>query len=1278
MSGSGNKINSSPTRAEALTVQSSTAGMCIPWVRGQHRLPGNLLWYGDFRAVTTYEKAGGKGGGGGTTEKVSYEASLLMGICHGPVDTVPRVWKGKGVSTPAALGLTVLQGAPGQAVWSPLIGRGDQALGYSGIAAVAAQRMPLGQSASVENHSFEVGSQAGYAVSGNLDIDPSDAMRELLLDTRLGAGLPPAVLASWSNWSDYCRAADLLVSPLLTAQAEAREVLQLAAELSNTAIVWSEGLLKMIPYGDQALTGNGRTYAPNLTPVYDIDLSHMLTDGTEAPLKRQLVAPADRYNCITIEYKDRSNQYAVAVAEAKDLTDISANGLRAMDTIQAHWITRGSVARLVAEIRKQRSLLVLGRYTVRLPWHFALIECMDLLTLSDAVLQLDKVPVRVVEIVEDGDEELLVTCEDFPTGVASAPVYPTQQPAGFASDALAAPPSVTSTTLFEAPGALAAGASGLEVWAAVRSPGGNWGGCTMWVSLDGGTTYRAVGRVEGGARVGQLAAALTAGATTLQVSGMSDQLISGSAADAQALSTLCYLGGSTPEYIAYQGATLTGAGVYTLTGLVRGALDTAAAAQANGAPFVRVDEGIVKSGALDDTMVGRLLHIKLTSFNIYGAAEQSLAEVSPITHTVTGRFRVRPVASGQALNANPGCDDPGAWDLAPGISIVTTASAGAVGTRAFSASAGLDRQGFTRETIPISAARRYSLTANLASAAGNNRNVYLVVRMFRADGTELDNSTTGWGGAFAGYTFGGLPAAGGGWNRYGGDFGNGLAGRPIPATVAYCRVGFWLQYGGEGSSAVEQLVQDLRLVDVTDVRAASDAAAAAQGTANGAASSAASALSTLSTMRSNGFLDAAEKPAVIREWLAIANERGGIVAQANAYGIATERDAYTAQHDALNAYLSGLSPAYNDTTTDTPITPAVDQAQWTAFYTVRQALLNRIAAVAGERAAWLNINGRPANLAGLSGVEAIRNDELALGQNLITGSDQASQALFALGYNPNGASWGTTGLSRVVGPAVGWTTANYVLGGTATDVWVINQLGRRGVGPGDGTLINGEFMAADFPVCANPSTAQELRIPVVAGRRYCFSVHMSLHRCSARVFLGFFRADGSAIAYATEDYAAEGSFTNSLTSIPRRSVVATAPAGTVTANMFIRKSDTNSGQADSWLFLAAPQLEEIGANATGPSSYRPGTILNARQVGYTGDLAATRNDVYRQASDPGAVPNGSIWLDTTTGRAQQRVAGAWQPYVGAGSVDTGELAPGAATTVLSSYLAGPVNNFNDL
>lgn len=58
---------------------------------------------------------------------------------------------------------------------------------------------------------------------------------------------------------------------------------------------------------------------------------------------------------------------------------------------------------------------------------------------------------------------------------------------------------------------------------------------------------------------------------------------------------------------------------------------------------------------------------------------------------------------------------------------------------------------------------------------------------------------------------------------------------------------------------------------------------------------------------------------------------------------------------------------------------------------------------------------------------------------------------------------------------------------------------------------------------------------------------------------------------------------------------------------------------------------------------------------------ATQNQWYFQDADPGSVADGSIWVSST--KSWLRVAGAWQPYVGIGSIDTAQLVDKAAADV---------------
>jgi hypothetical protein len=530
------------------------------------------------------------------------------------------------------LGLSLAQGNVGQSVWTYLGSTYPaQAVAYSGVAYVYAQAYSLGSDASVENHNFEVQAQFAYHLGSTVpDVDASMVGYDMLTNQRYGVNFPAVRSDSNGDWSAYCRAAGLLMSPAFTEQMEAAELLKTLAQLTNTGIVWSEGLLKFIPYGDTTLTGNGAAYTPNLTPIYDLDDAVYL--DKENPVKLMRKPQVDAYNHVSIEFLNRANGYNVEIAEAKDQANIDTYGLRSADVIRAHWICDAAVARLVCQLLLQRSLYIRNTYEFKLPWNYALLEPMDLVTVSDDNLQLVKVPVRITSVTEAEDGELSFTAEDFPLGVANASLYGSQSGSGFQHNYNVSPGSISTPVIFEAPAQQTE--NGLEILVAARGAGANWGGCNVWVSLDG-SSYRLIGTITGGSRYGALTAAISGG--NLPVSVIGGQLLSGSVGDANALTTLCYIGGANKEFLAYTTATLTGANAYTLSGLIRGAYNSSSAsAHGTGDSFVRINEAVARSGMLDLSYIGKTIYFKFTSFNVFGGGEESLASVTAYTYVPTG------------------------------------------------------------------------------------------------------------------------------------------------------------------------------------------------------------------------------------------------------------------------------------------------------------------------------------------------------------------------------------------------------------------------------------------------------------------------------------------------------------------------------------------------------------------------------------------------------------------------------------------------------------------
>ena len=247
------------TAVGSLQFQTSQKGGVIPLVYGTTRTAPNLIDYDDFTATPASSGLKGKGGGGGKTgnQQYNYSASVILGVCQGPVVGFGAVWWDKNTALLSGLpGLsTVNLGADGQPpdpFW--ITNHSAKALGYSGTANFTLDNYQLGMSATLPNFSVEVmGIGSGSGIN-EFDVNPAAIVTDFLTNARYGAGFAAANLDSLSTYSEYCAAAGLFLSPLLDTQQEAQQSLGDIVKITNSAIVWSGALLKILPYGDQPLT----------------------------------------------------------------------------------------------------------------------------------------------------------------------------------------------------------------------------------------------------------------------------------------------------------------------------------------------------------------------------------------------------------------------------------------------------------------------------------------------------------------------------------------------------------------------------------------------------------------------------------------------------------------------------------------------------------------------------------------------------------------------------------------------------------------------------------------------------------------------------------------------------------------------------------------------------------------------------------------------------------------------------------------------------------------
>ncbi|WP_114154651.1 phage tail protein [Chromobacterium haemolyticum] len=637
--GGGTKISTSAPVVSSLRMQTSAYGRAIPLIYGKSRVASNVIWYGDFISIErrSTQSAGGKGGGGGgtTVESISYtyQVALQLGLCEGPVRSVTNAWVGKKVGSIDHWNLSQFNGSYSQQPMGYVQSRHpDQALAYRGTAYVGTGVFELGEDPTLPNMTFEIDSSFGFS-NDIRDANPRDVVLDFSTNPYYGAGVPASKFGDLKPFSDFCVANGLFISPAYTEQEPAHEILARLFRLTNSGVYFSEGKIKVVPYSDTAATGNGVTFTPNMTPVYDLTDDDFLASGSEDPILCTRVAASDAHNSVRVKFFNRGNSYNEEVAEAKDQASIEQFGLRTLE-VELHEVADAGVARLVAQQILQRSLYVRNSYEFRLGWKYALLEPTDLVTLTDAALGLDKTPVRIAEIEEDEDGELLVRAEEVPLGSVGATRYPTQNGDGYSSNYNMPAGPVSQPVIFEPPLSLA-GAP--QIWIAT-SGGKNWGGCDVWVS-DDNATYLRIGRIVGRSRHGVLASKLDNGPgvdtvnnlrVDLSVSG--GALLAATQQNAEELVTLCYVDG---ELLAYRDATLTAPNQYDLGYLVRGAHGTVISSHAAGSKFARLDQALAKF-PYDKAKVGKTVYIKLQSFNIHGGGVEDLSTLTPVTYQITG------------------------------------------------------------------------------------------------------------------------------------------------------------------------------------------------------------------------------------------------------------------------------------------------------------------------------------------------------------------------------------------------------------------------------------------------------------------------------------------------------------------------------------------------------------------------------------------------------------------------------------------------------------------
>lgn len=515
---------------------------------------------------------------------------------------------------------------------------------------------------------------------GTCDADPAAVIYDFLTNPTYGATFPAEFIDTDSLFtspkgylpavgdaalSTYCQAVGLAWSVVVNNVESASSILDRWCKNLNVAPVWNGALLKFIPFWDQDASanpgwysGNGiplKYFSPNSTPVVTITLDQILQSDAkdEDPISFSRKDPMEVYNTVRVDFKDRTNFFNNVPAEAKDEVHIELYGPRVDNIGAADEFSLATYANQSATMLLRRNISVLNNYTWKMGPLWGWLEPMLIIRIPDPTNYNNTLVVRTISVDEDEEENVTITAEIFPQGAQSPstmPMSPTTPPNQGPTNS---PPASVYPPVIFAPTSAMLAATGFSnpqaIFGVSAGYGGlldtNYGGCYVWVSLDG-VNYEQLGSLQGVSDVGSLSLPLNnyvggnpdnVDTIYVNLTECDGSLVSvDPTLAANGYSLCCLQDVSGFELISYTNATLVAPYTYALTGLYRGLYGTTVRAFGTGSRFLYCgSNGNFLEQALPPAYVGHLIYVKAQAFNVFNNATQDLADVVAYTYFAT-------------------------------------------------------------------------------------------------------------------------------------------------------------------------------------------------------------------------------------------------------------------------------------------------------------------------------------------------------------------------------------------------------------------------------------------------------------------------------------------------------------------------------------------------------------------------------------------------------------------------------------------------------------------
>lgn len=312
----------------------------------------------------------------------------------------------------------------------------------------------------------------------------------------------PVALEEMHNW---CVANGMSVALNQDTQRTAKDIADELATVGNSAPVYVGDTLFLVPYDEISNVGWGAIYVAPTSggPVAYLTDEDYASDQKNPSVIVTRTRRTDCDNVVSVEFVDRSIDYVQNVVTEHDQMGIALYGPRHGGELSTatlgtgnpvgakliRSISNGPVAQKVARVLVQRSAAGVDQFTFELKAEFFWLTAMTLVAVSqaDPRLPLNQVPVRLTSVKETSKRTYKCIGDRYVYGLNHPFVNDITQPSGTLVGSGYDPGLVNLPIIFQPPCEFTKGEAKVAFIVSGSNP--NYGGCFVYVSIDGGDSY---------------------------------------------------------------------------------------------------------------------------------------------------------------------------------------------------------------------------------------------------------------------------------------------------------------------------------------------------------------------------------------------------------------------------------------------------------------------------------------------------------------------------------------------------------------------------------------------------------------------------------------------------------------------------------------------------------------------------------------------------------------------------------------------------------------------